>query len=75
MYNIRWIRDHPEQFDEAMAKRGLEPNSEVLLDLDKERRACITILQEAQTRRNLLSKEIGKAKSSGDDDSADALIQ
>lgn len=74
MYNIRWIRDHPEQFDEAMSKRGLEPNSKALLDLDKDRRACITILQEAQTRRNLLSKDIGKAKSSGDDETANALI-
>ncbi len=74
MYNIRWIRDHPEQFDEAMEKRGLEAFSEEILDLDKDRRACVTELQEAQARRNLLSKDIGIAKSSGDEKTANALI-
>jgi seryl-tRNA synthetase len=43
-----------------------------LVDLDARRRAAQTELQEAQTRRNDASKQIGAAKASGGD--ADALI-
>ena len=74
MFDIRWIRENPDQFDAALAMRGLEPQAAGLIALDEKRRAHVAKLQEAQERRNAASKEIGKAKSSGDEECAQALI-
>ena len=27
MYDIKWIREHPEAFDRGLTRRGLEPLS------------------------------------------------
>lgn len=72
MLDIRWIRENPEDFDAALKMRDMEPMAAGLIDLDAKRRAAQTELQEAQTRRNEASKQIGAAKASGGD--ADALI-
>ncbi len=72
MYDIRWIRDNPEAFDEGLRRRGVPPRSEELIALDAARRAAQTRLQEIQTRRNEASKSIGAAKQKGED--AGALI-
>ncbi|MTI45675.1 seryl-tRNA synthetase [Roseibium hamelinense] len=74
MFDIKWIRDNSEAFDKALAKRGYDASSAKLISLDDARRAHITKLQEAQERRNAASKEIGKAKASGDNESAQKLI-
>ena len=74
MLDIRWIRENPEEFDQALAKRGMAGLSSEILALDKSWRDCVSQLQEAQTQRNSLSKDIGKAKASGDNETADALI-
>ncbi len=74
MFDPKWIRDNPEDFDAGLAKRGLEPQSAQVIALDDDRRSIATRLQEAQTRRNAVSKEIGKAKASGDEDHAKALM-
>ena len=73
MYDIKWIRDNIEAFDEGMRRRGLSPQSAGLIALDDERRAHVARLQDAQTRRNAASKEIGKAMAAGDSDTADRL--
>ena len=62
MFDIKWIRDNAGAFDAGLKKRGLEPLSKTLLELDEARRRHLTNLQEAQSRRNAASKEIGKAK-------------
>ena len=72
MLDIRWIRENPEEFDAALKMRGMAAMAAGLVDLDARRRAAQTELQEAQTRRNDASKQIGAAKASGGD--ADALI-
>ena len=73
MHDIRFIREHPEAFDAALAKRGLEPIAAHLLEADEVRRAASTRLQEAQNRRNEASKLIGQAMAKGDKDTAEAL--
>ena len=70
MHDIRVIRADPAQFDAAMARRGLPPVSSEILQLDTDRRAAQTALQEQQARRNTLSREIGQGKRSGSDTSA-----
>nr|WP_298925708.1 serine--tRNA ligase [uncultured Erythrobacter sp.] len=73
MHDIRFIRENPEAFDAAMARRGLDPVTPEILALDEERRALSTKLQEAQSRRNEASKAIGKAMGQGNTDEAEAL--
>ena len=67
MHDIRWIRDDPGAFDAAMARRGVEPMAARVIGIDAKRREAQTAAQELQTRRNELSKQIGQAKSKGDD--------
>jgi seryl-tRNA synthetase len=67
MHDIRSIRDNPAAFDAGMARRGVEPLSSRILELDQERRACQTQAQELQARRNEASKLIGAYKKDGKD--------
>jgi seryl-tRNA synthetase len=73
MHDIRLIREDPEAFDAALAKRGFEPSSSVIAALDAKRRAVATEMQTAQGRRNETSKAIGQAMAQGDSATADAL--
>ena len=72
MHDIRFIRENPEAFDAAMARRGLEPQSGSILETDAKRRALQGQIQDMQSRRNVASKEIGMRKGKGED--ADDLI-
>ncbi len=67
MFDIKWIRDHPEAFDQGMEARGLPPQSAEILSLDQQRREAQTALQEMQARRNEASKAIGQKKKAGED--------
>jgi seryl-tRNA synthetase len=70
MHDIRAIRANPTAFDAAMARRGLRPVAVDLSALDTGRRAAQTALQEKQSRRNALAKEIGQGKRTGVDTAA-----
>jgi seryl-tRNA synthetase len=74
MHDIRFIREHPEAFDTALKRRGLEPQARRLIALDEERRGKILALETAQARRNAASKEIGEAKKKKDEVTASALM-
>src|SRR5579872_4956277 len=74
MYDIKWIREHPDAFDRGLKRRGLEPLSTKLLQLDEKRRALILKLEQAQARRNAASKEIGQAKAKKDEATAQKLM-
>ncbi len=67
MHDIRFIRDNPEAFDAAMARRGLQPQSASLLALDEARRELVTRVDGLLTERNTASKQVGAAKAKGDD--------
>ncbi|MXW91139.1 MAG: serine--tRNA ligase [Rhodospirillaceae bacterium] len=67
MHDIRWIRDNPDAFDAALARRGLAPESAALTALDARRRQAQTEAQTLQSERNALSKDIGRAKAEGRD--------
>jgi seryl-tRNA synthetase len=74
MHDIRFIREHPDAFDRALARRGLAPESQRLIALDEERRKNILELETAQARRNAASKDIGEAKKTKDEKKAAALM-
>ena len=79
MLDLKLIRDNPEILKEALVKRG-QPESDVaalvdsILSHDTELRQTKTTLQEAQARRNQISKDVGKAKATKDEAKAQALI-
>jgi len=68
MFDIRWIRENADEFDRALTRRPGQPAMAAeLIALDAKRRDAQTRAQEIQTERNALSKEIGAAKSRGED--------
>ncbi|WP_119678298.1 serine--tRNA ligase [Indioceanicola profundi] len=75
MHDIRAIRENPEAFDKGLARRGLEPLSATVLDLDQKRRAAQTAFQEMQSRRNEAAKQIGALKKQGDEAGAQSVME
>ncbi|MCV0369705.1 serine--tRNA ligase [Filomicrobium sp.] len=73
MFDIKWIRENPDAFDAGLKKRGLESAAGKLIEIDEARRSHLTALQDAQSRRNAASKEIGKAMAAKDQAAADKL--
>jgi len=73
MHDIKAIRENPAAFDAGLARRGLVPQSASLIAIDENRRAQINALQDAQSRRNALSNEIGAAMGKKDVVLADKL--
>src|SRR5665811_1281971 len=79
MYDIKWIREHPDAFDRGLKRRGM-PDAERktliddLLARDEARRAAILAYELAQARRNAVSKEIGEAKKSKDEARANKVM-
>ncbi|HVO15452.1 MAG TPA: serine--tRNA ligase, partial [Alphaproteobacteria bacterium] len=67
MFDIKWIRDNPAEFDGALERRGLKPQAERVLEFDRMRREAQAAAQAIQEERNALSKQIGIAKSKGED--------
>jgi seryl-tRNA synthetase len=68
--DLKWLRDQPEALDHALRRRGLPAMAAELLDRDAAVRALQTELQQAQARRNALSKEIGRLQAQGGDPAA-----
>jgi seryl-tRNA synthetase len=73
MHDIRFIRENPEAFDAALARRGLEPLAAGLIAIDEDRRAATTAVQVAQSRRNEASKLIGAAMAKGEREEAETI--
>jgi seryl-tRNA synthetase len=73
MHDIKWIRDNPEAFDRALARRNLSEDekrrfsSQNLLSIDERRRAQIRVFESWQARLNAASKKIGQAKARKDE--------
>ncbi len=73
MHDIKAIRENPAAFDAGLARRGLATLSSSLLAIDEQKRETMQKLQDAQSRRNSLSKEIGAAMGKKDVALADKL--
>ncbi len=67
MHDIRAIRENPDAFDAALARRGDAAVSSEILKLDEARRAKILAAETAQAEQNKASKEVGAAKGRGDE--------
>jgi seryl-tRNA synthetase len=77
--DVRWIRDNKDAFIKGLADRGFEASARATLNkivkFDEERRTAIQKLQEAQSRRNAASKEIGAAKAKKNEAEANRLME
>jgi len=80
MFDIKAIRENPDEFDALWAKRGLAPQSKAIIDKDKLIRKAGKLIrkagqvvQEAEAARNKASKQIGQAMAQGDKDRAEEL--
>ena len=69
MFDIRAIRDNPDAFRDAFERKqkGLGDVVSYMLDHDAAVRKAVADKQDAESARNAKSKEIGKAKASGDE--------
>lgn len=73
MHDIKFIRENPEAFDVALARRGLDALSNDILLLDGKSRAEKTAAQEVVAEINRLSKQIGQAMAAKDNAFAEQL--
>ncbi|RBM07107.1 serine--tRNA ligase [Novacetimonas cocois] len=69
MHDLRALRADPDAFDADLKRRGEPPVAAAIVELDRERRAAETALQECQAQRKTLSKEVGALRRSGADSS------
>jgi seryl-tRNA synthetase len=45
MFDPKWVRDHADEFDRGLKRRGLPPESAGIIALDEKRRDIITRVQ------------------------------
>jgi seryl-tRNA synthetase len=74
MHDIKFIRENPEAFDAALARRGVEAQSSKIIAYDAVWRDGVTELDIALAFRNKVSKDIGAAKAAKDDQWANSLM-
>ncbi|HEX7775027.1 MAG TPA: serine--tRNA ligase [Parvibaculum sp.] len=74
MHDIKIIRDDRQAFDKGLAKRGIAPQADRLIEIDERRRKIIVALEEMQKKRNEASKQIGAAKGKKDEALAQKLM-
>ncbi|PSQ82995.1 MAG: serine--tRNA ligase, partial [Bacteroidetes bacterium QS_1_65_9] len=76
MLDLDTVRNNLQRVKEALRAKGIgSPDLvDTLLEVDEERRAIITELEETQARQNDLSQKIGTLKREGKDEEAEAII-
>jgi seryl-tRNA synthetase len=67
MHDIKFIRENPEAFDAALARRGLEAQAASLIMLDQVNREKTQELEARQSTANTANSAIGFATKSGDE--------
>ncbi|MFT6105834.1 MAG: seryl-tRNA synthetase [Rickettsiales bacterium] len=65
MLDIKWIRENPTAFDDAMANRGQEFRAINLLKIDEDKRLITTKIQELKSQKNFIASQVGALKKSG----------
>ena len=77
MLDIDDVRSNPQRVKEAIRAKdtGSPEMVDELLDVDERRRSSITDMQQAQSRQNDLSAEIGTLKREGNEEAAQERIE
>ena len=66
MHDIKFIRENPLLFDKYMQDRGISPCSSDILSVDELHRKNKTKMQNLQNHRNIIAKQIAKAKTNNE---------
>ena len=74
MHDIRALRDNPELYDVAWARRGLSAQTPTILSIDAELRGIKARRMDAEALRNSASKAIGAAKAQKNETEAERLM-
>jgi seryl-tRNA synthetase len=74
MHDIKAIRENPDRYERAWADKGLEGKAAAAVALDAQLRAAQTKAEQAQAKRNELSKLVGQAKARQDEAEAQRLL-
>jgi seryl-tRNA synthetase len=75
MHDIKSIRENPDAFDAALARRGLAALSADALAIDESRRRNATVLQVGQARRKELSQIFGQYKAKSSEPPAEVVAE
>ena len=67
MLEIQQLRNDLDNVSKSLAKRGFAFPVDAFNSLEAERKTIQTVTQELQAKRNTVSKQIGHAKSKGED--------
>src|SRR5512142_336825 len=70
MLSREYLREHADEYRDALKKRGAKVDIERFLDLDAERRRTIVRVETLKNQRNVASQEIAQLKKSKQDASA-----
>ncbi|MFH0953984.1 MAG: serine--tRNA ligase [Verrucomicrobiota bacterium] len=70
MLDIKTVRDREGDVRRALEARGAAVDLDGVLDLDRRRRTLVSEVDVLKNRRNVVSKELGEKKKSGQDISA-----
>ncbi|MGB5933118.1 MAG: serine--tRNA ligase [Anaerolineae bacterium] len=62
MLDLKYIREHPDEVEEALIKRNEMAPIDEILELDERRRTLLADVQGLRHQRNVTSKEIGRMK-------------
>jgi seryl-tRNA synthetase len=74
MLDLRYVREHLEEVQQALKNRGSEISLEEFRQRDEERRRLLAQVEELRHERNTLSKEVGLRKKAGQEEEAQALM-
>ena len=75
MLSIEHIREHPDEVRRALQTRGEDDSITKVLELDAQIRAATTQRDDLNAERNRVSKEIGQARSQGQEASEEVRAQ
>lgn len=62
MLDIKWIRENKQEFDNLLIKRGIEPKSEEIAQLDEEKRKLTHLIQQLQRAKKEKSAVLADIK-------------
>ncbi len=64
MHDINYIRNYPEEFDNSLKLRFLDPVSNKILTLDKSKREILTSSQDLRSKRKSISSQFANSNDS-----------
>ncbi len=67
MLDIKILRQEPERIKDALKKRNNDLDIEPAIQLDRERRALLTEVEQKKAKQNEISKKIPQMKKAGED--------